>query len=1276
MADENDLNINIGVNPANAESGSRRAKTAVKGVSDEARNLEAAFKRIKSAIDPTFAAQERFNKLMADARLLLKAGEIDRKEYNATIKAAKQLLDQESAALMRNSAAGRAAAAEARARRAQEKTEMLATAQAARQAAQEKAAAERAAAQAAAAAVKQAKAEERAAIRAAAQEAKVAAREKAAAERQAAQEAKTAAKQAAQEELAAKREQVAAERAAMQEAAAQEKQARAQQRQAARDAANAAKTAAREKAQAERDAAKAARDAAKAEADAAKAAAQEAAAAEQLRASIDPAYAAQMRFNSTMQTAKKLLDAGKLSQMEYTAVLKQAKAQMDVNVRTMGRMNSMNVQIGYQMQDVVASWASGINPLVILAQQGGQTAAAMSTMGGTVGRVAAFFAGPWGAAIIGFTMVLGYLWTSLDDGKKKTLDLNDAESRRTATVKELTQALRDYTEQQRQSNDQNITTLQQTDLLNLNTQADAQTKVNEAQQKVLAAQQEIQDMTSGSGILGAAFRAAPQIAQLGLMAAAQGRLILAQRELSRNEELLKVSTNALTESRIAYNRAIADATPEEIKHQRILEQITETFRQSAKTQADSNAQVAAERAENERFTIAKEKEAQARRDNAKAARDEAKEIYHTRQQAIAAAGHALQKEGFSVGENNQFGGLTGHHPGMGDKAHAEYAIDVNIPGIKDEATNAAAKKRMDDLVAKYQAAGFRILWNGKVYQPNGSGPSYDIPPNEKQHRDHVHIEAPQSIVGKPSGMKLADELIRDNKEVETEEHRRQRESLEGEVATLEAKKELYRDDLYAQLQIQDEIEAKTTAFYGAGTKQAEAEHRKTLDLEYRIGQETVRIRTDTIKKEEAIAQAGADAEEAIRKSVLDQRSQVVDFNQSNGLIGDRAALAQKKEILAEELTDQVNYENTVYRIKVESIRKQLDLENLQADVKRQLNDQLEQMEAEHQAKMLGIKQQFAAQAKQIDRQTAQVSMDTWRGMFETVGQSLNSTFQGLWTRSMTVWQGLINLGDQIVYKFAEMGEKVLVDWLTKQAVKLGLIHVQQAQETAAVAAGEAARTGVTATGEAARQGIGTAGVVAHGVQQTAKAGATVASEAVQTGAKVTGEATRGTVGAAGAIAEIGTRAATSAAGAFSSTVVIPFIGPVAAPIAAAAALAAVLGFAALVSARGGQGEVGEDGQLSVLHKKEMVLPAWIAEPMRQQLRSGGSSASMFGAAAAAGGEARTSIANGGNTNFYYQPQHHNMGASLDTLLKQDGQSLRKWLKNEQRNGRIGFAPNG
>ncbi|MFN3288302.1 MAG: phage tail length tape measure family protein, partial [Sphingomonadaceae bacterium] len=57
-------------------------------------------------------------------------------------------------------------------------------------------------------------------------------------------------------------------------------------------------------------------------------------------------------------------------------------------------------QLGFQISDVAAQASAGVRPLQIFAQQGGQVAFALSQFGGGLGRVGAFLAGPWGAALL------------------------------------------------------------------------------------------------------------------------------------------------------------------------------------------------------------------------------------------------------------------------------------------------------------------------------------------------------------------------------------------------------------------------------------------------------------------------------------------------------------------------------------------------------------------------------------------------------------------------------------------------------------------------------------------------------------------------------------------------------------------------------------------------------------------------------------------------------------------------------------------------------------
>jgi hypothetical protein len=127
-----------------------------------------------------------------------------------------------------------------------------------------------------------------------------------------------------------------------------------------------------------------------------------------------------------------------------------------------------------------------------------------------------------------------------------------------------------------------------------------------------------------------------------------------------------------------------------------------------------------------------------------------------------------------------------------------------------------------------------------------------------------------------------------------------------------------------------------------------------------------------------------------------------------------------------------------------------------------------------------------------------------------------------------------------------------------------------------------------------------------GQQQTS---ATVSNAAAQTAAvtagaqaQVTAQTTAKSEGMAQSIAmgsaQIMNDAYQAAAGTYQAVAQIPYVGWLLAPAAAAGAFAAVAGFDVLTSAAGGQLQVPFDGQLTELHRNEMVLPASIAGRMR------------------------------------------------------------------------------
>lgn len=106
------------------------------------------------------------------------------------------------------------------------------------------------------------------------------------------------------------------------------------------------------------------------------------------------------------------------------------------NTAAAGRQRAAYQQLGFQVQDVFQQFALGINPLVILAQQGGQVTSAFALMGDGAGgaqskftRFMTFLSGPWGAAVLGAVTIGGLLAQSLwdsEDAATGATQANDA----------------------------------------------------------------------------------------------------------------------------------------------------------------------------------------------------------------------------------------------------------------------------------------------------------------------------------------------------------------------------------------------------------------------------------------------------------------------------------------------------------------------------------------------------------------------------------------------------------------------------------------------------------------------------------------------------------------------------------------------------------------------------------------------------------------------------------------------------------------------------------
>lgn len=477
-------------------------------------------------------------------------------------------------------------------------------------------------------------------------------------------------------------------------------------------------------------------------------------------------------------------------------------------------------------------------------------------------------------------------------------------------------------------------------------------------------------------------------------------------------------------------------------------------------------------------------------------------------------------------------------------------------------------------------------------------------------------------------------------------------SIEGKIHALRKKmaKDAYGEDLATlKSKIEDEkgdIEGEEAAWQAYLTKvktvmgETSKEYIDAAKEYKKAEREIAAERAQRIDKAEKAKEQPLARQNEDTTTGTDMKSSNIDYQLQQNLISERKANEEHKALLAEELKDETDYENTLNAMRLDSLHKQLLLPNLAKDKIADINQQIENLEQEHQDNLNKIRNKGLIQYQQLNQQTLTIAKQNWLSMTDGITGSLSSTMKGALQGTLNWRQSMANLVDSVTNVWVDAAAKQLNAWLRS-------LFMQKAATAATAAAGTATH------------------VAAEGVKTTA----TVTGVAIRTGAEVTGNATATASSATSALAQIAHAAGVAAARVYASISAIPVVGPFLAPAAAVAALAAVVMIGkSLFSAEGGQAEVMQDGQLTQLHKKEMVLPAWAATPLRENLRAG-SSAGLFGSAATAGAVARTTN-NNGDVHLHYGPQYGPVPKHQDmaALLKQDGDTMLRWLKRKHRDG--------
>jgi len=199
--------------------------------------------------------------------------------------------------------------------------------------------------------------------------------------------------------------------------------------------------------------------------------------------------------------------------------------------------------------------------------------------------------------------------------------------------------------------------------------------------------------------------------------------------------------------------------------------------------------------------------------------------------------------------------------------------------------------------------------------------------------------------------------------------------------------------------------------------------------------------------------------------------------------------------------------------------------------------------------LVGIPKPLPPALAKANAQSTQIM----QSMSQNLANSFSTAIKGMISGTESLSTAFAKMGQQMLQSLESALEKMLSQWLQHHIMEL-LVHTQTKESEVAVNQTASEQTQAISLKEHMNQ-----------ILMTAKQAATKAWDAMSG---------------------------------------IPVVGPALGAAAAAATFAAVMAFGSVTSAAGGFYEVDRD-QLAFIHKKEMVLPAGIADRLRTTVAGGG-----------------------------------------------------------------------
>lgn len=358
------------------------------------------------------------------------------------------------------------------------------------------------------------------------------------------------------------------------------------------------------------------------------------------------------------------------------------------------------------------------------------------------------------------------------------------------------------------------------------------------------------------------------------------------------------------------------------------------------------------------------------------------------------------------------------------------------------------------------------------------------------------------------------------KKAEEEARKAAQESHEAALENLKAEMDAVQQNAQKKLAVQEQVIAEEIRVHGKGSKEVIAAEREKAKILREIEEEQTALRIQAAKHKTELELLDVEAQEENLAHLAD--------------LG--------KITVQEELNRTIELENRKLEIRKAGLEAQLEDERLTEEQRREIRNQEEVLEKEHQLKLDQIRNKAALDQKKA----AQSSIDP-------IMSAYKSAINGLLVSTMSFGQAVKTIFAGIRQSIANVITDMVMDWTQAEIKKLAITMVTKAKEILlhkTTAADAVATTTTTATAE-----ITAAGAVA---------GANAAASAAQT----------------------------------------PVIGWTMAIPAMVAVMAAVLALRGSISSAAGGWDMVPSDQMVQLHKNEMVLSSPMADGLRNIIKNG------------------------------------------------------------------------